>query len=350
MKTHKELIDLYPNICRLGDDGILELYCDNHILASFRSCEAYFQEHFLNNLSFRSIEGSENLQIGIWFHKVMEPIYKELKNNNHIPMLDVIAIAKKTWLELNIDRFKDTRAYEELGGMENALLFIAEYYKVFDPSKEYFKVIASELTFGYDKEVPILTSEQDFNDDDPFLNLYKDTPFRAYLVGRPDVIVESSLGIGPLDFKTTSRIEGVRDFYKPYDAITGYVYAVDKILGHIGVENKKSRYACLVACSKKQVGKKIEDRFRRIHYSYSDGELNAYLLRTRQSFVNVYRVMRGLSIAQWDTSKCNAWYFRKCPFHKLHCEANENRQAIIDTFYVKNKPWNPQTRGENDDN
>ena len=51
-------------------EGVLEIFADNHILSTFRTCEAKFQEEIVNNIIPKG--GNWSLSFGIAFHKWME--------------------------------------------------------------------------------------------------------------------------------------------------------------------------------------------------------------------------------------------------------------------------------------
>lgn len=332
----------YPNMCKLGDDNVLEFYCDNQTLSTLRSCPGYFQESFINELepkSFTGYVGDFKLDLGSWFHSVMEKIDKAILNGSALSDTEVLFTAKQLWFSSNLDRFKDTKDFDDFGGFANALEMVKDYIEIFQPAQKSARIIATELVFGYDKEAPI----NDWVNPEDNEGTY---PYRAYLIGRPDGIIETQLGIGPKDFKTSSNMNNVVNMYKPSEQLMGYVYGVNKIFGKsIEFKGKKCNTAYLIAVSKKAV-KNPKDRVRSIPYTYSDHELEQYRLRQIATFDLVYEQVVLGATAFWDTSKCTNWYFKICPFHKLHSLDSAQRSQVIEAYYKKKEPWNPKTRGQ----
>jgi hypothetical protein len=226
-----------------------------------------------------------------------------------------------------------------MDGMIGAMQMIKDYMQFYNPAQDNLKIIATELVFGYEKEAPIVDWELEEQ------NTEATYPYRAYLVGRPDGIVESPLGIGPKDYKTSSRIDTVRDLYKPSEQLLGYVYGINKILDRLGQYGKSCNMAYLIAVNKKPT-KNGKDRVVKIPYTYSPGDLEAYRKRQIATFDSLYEQLVLNEESVWDTSKCCNWYYRKCPFHKLHSSVSEQRDAMIEAFYKTKEPWNPRTRGK----
>ena len=343
-ERHIEVATKYPNLCRLAEkDNVLEFYCDNQTLSSIRSCQGFFRESFINQLG-RKVPANNidpdrnNLDIGIWFHSVMEYIDKKSFEGIVLTTTDALFYAKQVWFEQNIEKYRDTKAYETIGGLLGALELVKDYMDFFNPANDGMKLIATELVFGYDKEAPIV--DWATPDKNEATHLY-----RAYLVGRPDGVVETPLGIGPKDYKTSSRIEQVRDMYKPSEQIIGYTYAINKMFGaSLAPLGKKCNTAYLIAVNKR-MPKNPKERVVKIPYTYSDGELEAYRKRQVATFDMLYEQLVLDQASVWDTSKCCNWYYKNCPFHKLHSTMPEQREVVIESFYQHIEPWNPMTRG-----
>lgn len=341
MTTPNSLIaSKYPEMCRISEqDNVLEFYLDNQTLSSLRSCEGFFKESFINNLQLKTQAGeinyaNTNLDIGIWFHKVMERVDKEKMLGKELSTNEAILFAQSLWAELGLEQYKTTNAYKVIGGMLGACQLVKDYMEFFNPAQSngFNKIIATELVFGYAKEAPLVEWGQ---------SQYE---YRAYLVGRPDSLVETPLGIGPKDFKTTSRMDQVRSMYKPSEQLIGYVYGVNKIfqnsLEHLG---QRCNTAYLIAVNKRTC-ENPKDRVAQIIYTYSDADLEAYRKRQVASIDRLYELIVLGKQETWDTSKCSNWFFNLCPFHKLHSGDYSQREALLEAFYSVKKPWNPRTR------
>lgn len=353
--TPEKACEKYPHILQMGDDGVCELFADNHILSHLRLCEAYFVESFLNNLHQKD-ERSWSLEFGIWFHKVMEAFYrKDLKIldeqgqnitiNSFDQCSDLVTYAADAWIKNDMAYFNTKPDYykvcAKIGGMTGAIQLVVDYWRMYAEGRDSFKIIGTELSFGRGKEVPIYNpiidlatgKEKQFTD--------FSLPFRAYYCGRIDAVNDSGSGIEPVDHKTTSTINPLttgRDF-KPHDGMQGYVYA----LNHIS----KSYFPTLQKTCNKAVVNHVQvnysadytKRFKRTTLHYSPMELEAWRLRQVRTFRKLWQIAIEEEGADWNTQTCHNIYNYPCPFRLLHEQDPINRQSYLQAHYVQVEPW-----------
>jgi len=104
--TPAELVKTHPHIFALGSDGVLEMYCDHHILSTLRVCEAKFYEEQLAHIGTKSSRYF-SLEFGIWLHECLERYYEAFKTTGLPPPLDDWLKESLTlWDKTDMDFFK----------------------------------------------------------------------------------------------------------------------------------------------------------------------------------------------------------------------------------------------------
>ncbi len=335
MFTNEQLerINKVPELCRINADGFLELYANNSILSSLRKCEAYFVERYLNH-RVPIGQSNWNLEFGSWLHATIEYLYKKIYNKESISSLEFLEYGTMTWAELEIDNFKSDKRYIDFGGLKGALVILKQFYEIWHTDNT--NIIAIETGFGYGKEVPIISPT---NPSDRFF------PFNAYLCGRPDVIVHNGHNIGVLDWKTTAYFDGYEHTkYKPYDALAGYIYAMNHIIRTKYPDLLKAGLTvdtAWVICISKRVTSTTQNRFTKFPVKYTPSELHEYRNRQIETFVRMYDIIVNNRAPQWDTSHCNNDYYRPCTFKILHELPPEHREMVLNGRFTIDTSYKP---------
>ena len=223
----------------------VELYLDNYMLSSSRLCEAkFYLEHLLwikpkYELEHKEITlGTEIKYIrkpwffdfGEYIHWCLEQFYKHQKLNGTAPEINQwLSICAVKWNMFRMDEYAhsanktDVTKYEEVKGWEGVAGLLTQYYAYYMDMR--LRVIDTEITFGYNKEVLI----GEFN----LGNNNSDGPWkiRCYLTGRIDLLVDNGNKIGPIDHKTTHKFDGFEhEDFNPHDGICGYILAMHDVL------------------------------------------------------------------------------------------------------------------------
>lgn len=341
MLTHKEAAAKYPTLFEYdAASGRLVAFVDNQLLSTMRKCEAYFVEWFMNELEPRSANSRWNLDFGIWWHSVMEHFYtnKITHNQRDLDIEEMLSIAHVEWRELGLDeKFSDHFQYKKLGGFAGAAIMVTNFVLSFGAGRETLNIIATEMPFGRGREVPLLVFPEE--------GRYQ---LDVFLVGRPDVIVDNGRSVGPLDFKTTSVFKGTEHAaYKPYDALAGYVYAINKLIGPQMAALGKKCDTAYVTCILKSTStrKAPQEFFKRFPISYTPSELEEYRKRQIATAMRMYELVVLGDNPQWNTTMCSNDFYHDCAYKSIHNIAPEHREAIINTAYTRIERWNPQTRG-----
>src|SRR5580693_4529436 len=149
------------------DDGVPELYLDHSMLSTLRLCEAKFMEEYVLGKDGVTMSGTGNsargrswsLDFGSWWHLQMQDFYNKLKEDGKVDktwsMDTWVNIGIKRWQDMDMDQHRNTPAYKSMGGSTQAFALLAGYYSWFGEQCERFRVVATEVAFGKNKEVPI---------------------------------------------------------------------------------------------------------------------------------------------------------------------------------------------------
>jgi hypothetical protein len=347
--TPQEAAKRWPHLIQIGEDGVPELFADNHILSHLRLCEAYFVENFMNNLHLKG-ERSWSLEFGIWFHSAMEWFYKnypqqsvKIFNQPALECSDFASHVSKLWMDTDMNYFNSKPEYykvcAKIGGLTGAINLAVQYWQMYGEGRDNLKVIGTELSFGRGKEVPIYVFPDHALNDNQFR---AHMPFRAYYCGRIDAVGDEGNTIFPIDHKTTSTINPLttgRDF-KPHEGMQGYVYSLNKIATTFlppGV--KKSCNKALVNHVQVNYTADYTKRFKRTTLHYSPMELEAWRLRQVRTFQKLWQILVEEAQPDWNTQACHSIYNMPCAFRLLHEQDPINRESYLKAHYVTIQPW-----------
>lgn len=366
--TPETAAKLYSSFCKMGEDGVLELYCDNHMLSAFRKCQGYFQEQFLAEPGKMLLPMGRawSLEFGQYFHKCLEYFYQAQRENWEGEFLvncptiespdglknvkqDIISflqICSDLWKSFDLEYFMDKELVkgpgknaQALGGHDGAIRLYIQYYKVY-ARKERFRFVGWELSFGHNKEVPIIT--ENYETSIP-RRPYDGFDFRAYYCGRLDLVVDNSEVIGPVDHKTTAYFDGHEgENFKPHDGMQGYVHSVQQMLKDKFQSTGRLCNTMIINHVSIRATEDMAARFKRSYKSYTLGEMDAWLKRQQATFLGIYDVLINERPVTWDTDLCNMWYYsHPCPYKQLHELPQVAREGIVKINYQLKDAWSP---------
>jgi len=327
---------------KIADDGVLEIYLDNHMMQTFRMCEARGWNDF--------VDGYHGRGSNIWFldfgsatHKLMEIYYENYRKPNFDIVYWSTNVARDVWTELEIDaKYFDEPDYKALGGLVGFSRLLLEYALIFGKENERFRVIGTELYFGKGKEVPLLVDPE----------LYPFAPFRLYLCGKIDLLIDDGFNIGPMDHKTRGHFRGKNPLsdYEIQDGMTGYVFGSQKLLNVMHTAdalNISSRQCNKIWMNFLQV--KAEDdprnRFKRLPLFKTESQLEDY--RKRQ-ISTVTRIFQLLSYPDqmtpfYNTMACTNFMHRVCPLQEVHRQNDKQSElTILQSNFIQKPIWNPE--------
>lgn len=346
---------------KLAPDGVLEFFCDHHILSTLRTCETKFQEEIVNNIIPRA--GNWSLHFGSTFHTWMEWFdeaedkhftgvwnqYKPQSDSNvnvlapgsftHIKEINVanwITRCHDFWVDNNLEQYKDEKGFNYLEGWSGAQNLLLHYWNKYSNGNERLRTVGSEISFGRDKEVPLLLDAKK----------YWYAPFRCFLTGRIDRVVDNGRVIGPLDRKTHVYFKGKEaSKYKPHDAFLGYIYSLNKVMAALlDKEHKPCNSIIVDMIALKDPGPKakIQQRFIRASRDFGPAEMSAFIDRQISSFSMLYEILVLGRPTQWNTMSCHNQYYKDCPYKLLHEVSPEGRNGILQGFYKQREErWSP---------
>lgn len=372
----------------IGDDGILEFYCDHTLLSSLRVCEAYFVETHLKNL--RHAERNWNFDFGSWLHASLEVFYhyeyKKMqrvlgKENNcqvcnidweHHPTNECqtfvpwdsitkgqfIGVGLKLWEKFKMDYFKDRhKNYKLLDGALGAAKLLSDYWGVYGHGNERLRVVGIEIPFGRAKEFPIRKYDLNY-EGSRLIRTWHSGPYRAFLTGRFDQLIEDGIGIAPFDHKSTAFFDGSESTkFMPHDGMQGYAAVAASMVEKFDPAKATPRvimnHICITDTSNvkntekaKEFGPNYRDydpnkRFTRTVITYTPSQIAEYIRRNEATFDALYQILILERPAQWNTNSCNNMYHKVCPFKGIHDKTPELREQIMNNQLVKVESWNP---------
>jgi len=234
-----------------------------------------------------------------------------------------------------------------MGGYPGFAGMLIQYATQFKAENERMNILATEVPFGRNKEVPIF---QQFNhDDNIFCGIGHYCEADIFLSGRLDIIADDGYHILPIDHKTMGRFQGdpLNRFVND-DGPTGYIYALNTILPTIIPEDLLLKRQCnqiqmnLISKAVPKEG----SRFKRLSLYKSTEQLEAYRLRTIQTVSHMISdlelYIRGIGVPR-DTSKCSNWYFNTCTFMDVHRQASRDAElATLKNGFIKLPIWNTE--------
>lgn len=333
---------------KISPNGVPELYLDNHALQTFRMCEAYFVELFINHI------GGEGrvwfLELGTAVHKMLEIYY----NQRHSPSFSIPSWATvygtRIWHALDMEYWAtapkeyDQKKYKTLGGLMGFIALMMQYATHFSVENERLRVLGAEIYFGKSKEVPLSVDE---------------LPFRLFLSGKIDILIDDGETICPMDHKTMNRFDGnpLID-YEIHDGMTGYVFAARKILEKYNQTNKTGGLP-ISPLARKPTNKilmnfisitsnermSLSDRFKRFPLYKTEQQLEDYRLRQIRTASNIFDLLLSnfpSIVPTYDTSRCTNWMYSTCPYQNLHRVDSFAQEVIRKNNFIQIKEWNPE--------
>src|SRR5215475_4350920 len=202
--------------------NIVELFMDHQMLSTLRMCESKFMMEHILNIRPKGHKAWA-LVFGAWLHFALEDYYEHIRQNEGRPPDPNLwlAKAKETWVRLHIQAYANEDKFQDVGGWEGACSLLVQYYAFY--MEQRLRVVATEIPFGFDREVP-LGDFWIFIEDRKWL-------VKCYLTGRIDMLVDNGSVIGPVDHKHAHMFRGDEwDKFNPHDGITGYIFGTNTIL------------------------------------------------------------------------------------------------------------------------
>lgn len=342
---------------KIGEDGIPELYLDNHMMQTFRACESRgYEEFFVGRKSKNAHYWF--LDFGIALHKLIEYYYKYRKDANFDVMIWASSMAYKVWQDLDIDNlYSKGKPWEHknhavLGGFMGFSALLMQYAQFFHIDNERFRVIGTELYFGKEKEVYLGT-----------LNF--PCPFRLYLSGKIDLLVDDGHNIGPFDHKSSSNFGGKNPImsYEVHEGMTGYVYAVKELLKVTPYLTESNEYGDTynmrltnkiwmnfiqvqpIGQDKKGNDKDVRERFKRIPLFVTDYQLEAYARRQLTTASRMLSLVLYNLEPDRNTMMCTNYMRHNCTYQHVHKQnAPEDLVKILNTDFEIGPIWDPENR------
>lgn len=348
--TIEELVSRY-HWAQIGEDGVLELFLDHHVLQTYRMCEEKFNLEILQNYRGKGAQ-PWSLNFGGVFHKVVEKIY-ETKQAGTFDYQWLLSYSESLWLKAGLDRYSEHKTYQALNGLSGFLVLVAQYATFYSAESERLRPIGVELAFGKGKEVllgSIDTNAYDWSvKDDRFLHF----SVRCYLSGRIDFLMDSGTAIGPMDHKTKAWFKGnPAEDHDPQEGMTGYVYASAHILKNKFPELLEKRKVNRIWMNYVQVKAEADfnKRFKRIPIFKTEWQLEQYRLRQLSTFSKILEFVTSNRTADWNTSVCSNTYHQDCTFKHLHKLNNPaDMLRILNNDFEVAPAWNPDTIDERDE-
>jgi hypothetical protein len=383
-----ELVTKYPSFLRINpNDGALEMFLDHHSLSSFRMCEAKFVEEILNQQHPRGARYWA-LEFGLWVHDCLALFYDAFKRTKNPPIIDDwVKQCIALWDAYDLDFYKpdplklakqlrtDEKKHKSFGGREGAAAFLIHYYAFY--MNQRFSIVATEVSFG--RRLEVLLGEFTINNGTPRYDevreeiqryayylwescnydhgherdhwlfaeqqvLARYAPFkvRCYLTGRIDLLVDNGYKIGPVDHKTTGTFDGYEaNDFDPHEGITGYIYTTNHILGteFPNELHKICRDGWIFHISTNATD---APRFKATPIVKTPQQLEDFRLRQVSTCKSILDVLISWRVANWNTNICNNIYNRPCPYHELHRQPLEQREAMLKQFYEIRPAWDAE--------
>jgi len=347
----------------------VEMYLDNYLLSNSRICEGMFYlEHLLWIEPKYQTDGT-TVQVGTetkyirkpWFfdfgeyiHWCLEQYYKYIKLNSRPPVISEWLInCEAKWKAMRMDEYansiseSDVKKYEEVKGWQGVAGLLTQYYAYYWDIR--LRIIDTEITFGYNKEVLIGCFEIIIGNNPCDFNP-RPLIIYCYLTGRIDLLVDNGNKIGPVDHKTTHKFDGYEhEDFNPHDGICGYILAMHDILKKYQAEGLTQIPQCnggwiyhISSCSPGQPidkSKKPGPRFKTTPVDKNDEQLEDYKARQLSTFKRIAELLFNNKTPEWNTSACNYMFFRKCKYKPIHEQPSSQWPKIINDFYQIGKPW-----------
>jgi PD-(D/E)XK nuclease superfamily len=332
---------------KIAKDGVPELYLDNHMMQTFRMCEARFVEDFVNGY------GSKGriwfLDLGTLVHKMIEVYYLNRTHALFSTEYWAIQLGMQLWKAMDMDYYENhpmwQKEFKGLNGCYGLCTLLLQYAAHFKLENERLRVIGTELYFGKGKEVPLLTKT--FEDNHGKYEKWIDSlPFRLYLSGKIDLLIDDGVSIGPMDHKTSKDFRGKNPLinYEIQEGMTGYVYAARQLTKAFPELARRPANKIWMNFLQIKDEKNIQDRFKRLPLYKTDEQLEAYRLRMIRTASKIFQLLSTDAVPDYNTSACTNWMHQTCPYHSVHRQGSkESELLILNANFTKIPIWNPET-------
>lgn len=324
---------------QVATDGIPEIYLDNHSLQTFRACEGAFLESHIKG--YGSPRPIWFLSLGAAVHKMIEIYYKNRKEPSFSIAHWASVNGAQIWHALEMDKkFSDKPEYIKLGGQLGFTTLLLQYATHFNQDNERFRIVGAELYFGKAKEVPLLTDS----------TLYSFAPFRLYLSGKIDLLIDDGDAICPMDHKTTKDFRGQNPLisYEIQEGMTGYVYATRKIVDKYNISanlplNRKPANKIWMNFLQIKPEPLMSNRFRRMPLFKTDQQLEDYRLRQIRTASKIFSLITNPDATpDYNTMMCNNWMHGQCGFFPIHRMGSNTHESNLNYTFSKVGIWNPE--------
>jgi hypothetical protein len=335
---------------KIADDGVPELYLDHHSMSMFRNCEEYFMLTMVQGIGTKGRIWF--LEFGIVFHTTIEEYYNR-REAKTFELWNWLAFAERLWLENDLE-FWDGRnfikdgkkqphkGYKDLGGLPGFKAMLMTYVSYFATENDHFRVIGTELFFGKKKEVSLLEDS----------TLYSYAPFRLYLTGKIDLLMDDGKSIGPMDHKTAGDFRGksMVSNYEVQEGMTGYLYAAQKLVAQVlspelVIQRQINKIWMNFVQVKTPTSGEAKERFSRVPIYKTAEQLEQFRQRQIGTASRLFQILNEGRPADWNTMNCNSWMHQECAFKPLHRQGSTSAmQQLIQIEYTKKPIWNPEDR------
>lgn len=335
---------------KISEDGVPELYLDNHMMQTFRQCPARFHLDFIEG--YGSTGHTWFLDFGIAVHSAIEYYYLHRRE----PDFDVLwwagTYAKTIWNKMRMDEFYAEgsqwhhKNYEYLGGSAGFSALLLQYAEIYHHENERLRVVGTELYFGKGRECPLTLDD----------NV---VPFRMYLCGKIDLLMDDGFNIGPMDHKTTAQFIGnPLKTYEIHDGMTGYVYATKMLMKNI-FENpehltRNTNKIWMNFLQVKPLPDKrrdgtiptVQDRFKRLPLLKTDWQLETYRQRQIATGQSIFNQLINPSMVWYrNTQVCTNYMRHDCTYQEVHRQNSaENELVHLSSNFTKRSIWDPEDR------
>ena len=320
--------------------GRLEFVIDNYLQSMYRSCPAHFMLVAVEGYK-RKGERLWTLDFGTLFHRLMEEYYAYYKSDQFSLEDFAIKRAVAHWKDMGMDEHLANTECQAMGGYPGFAGMLIQYATQFKAENESLNILASEISFGKSKDVPIYIWAGENG------GIY--CPADIYLAGRIDILGDTGREILPMDHKTMgSFYKDPTSRFLADDGPTGYIYAVNHMLPKLFPDLAPKRICDKILMN--FVSKKIPKegpRFKRIPIWKGEAALESYRQRVigtcNQILGDLESYVRGYSVPR-DASKCTNWYFRDCQFLDVHRQQDAAGElATLQNGFSKLPIWDTES-------
>lgn len=358
--TPQEAAKKYHWVKYDSNTNTVELYLDNFMLSGLRLCEAKFYLEHLLQLRPRYDKGRRKpmfFDFGEYLHYCTEIFYNHFKYYKQPPMVDEwINKCKAMWLKMKMYEYgdqtiafpSDFKKFDAIGGWEGVAGLLIQYFAFYMDLK--VRVVDTEISFGYNKEVPLGEFVTDHYDVADSMYIFGLRPLKivCYLTGRIDLLVDNGYKVGPVDHKSTQNFDGnEHNDFNPHDGICGYILTIDSILkkykeqGLTNLPNCTGGWIYHISCTSpsqpRDKSKKPGPRFKTTPIDKTIIQLEDYKARQLETFRRIAELLfNPHAVPQWNTIACNNIFNRVCEFKPIHEQPSNEWVHIIKDHYETN--------------